>query len=70
MARNDNAAADRISVLVPDLRCASVAGFGLSMLPATPKPPLHWAEPLPLGGCVQLELEQHRVSGIHLPLQS
>jgi hypothetical protein len=38
---------DRVSVVVTDVHCPQVAGFGLSMLPAVPKPPLHWAEPLP-----------------------
>ncbi len=38
---------DRMSVIVPDVRCASVAGFGLNMLPATSKPPPPWAEPCP-----------------------
>jgi hypothetical protein len=38
---------DRVSVVVSDVRCAAVAGFGLSLLPAAPTPPLHWAEPQP-----------------------
>jgi hypothetical protein len=38
---------DRVSVVVSDVRCAGVAGFGLSLLPAMPMPPLHWAEPQP-----------------------
>jgi hypothetical protein len=38
---------DRVSVVVSDVQCAAVAGFGLSSLPAAPAPPLHWAEPQP-----------------------
>jgi hypothetical protein len=38
---------DRVSVVVSDVNCPDVAGFGLSMLPAAPAPPLHWAEPHP-----------------------
>jgi hypothetical protein len=38
---------DRVSVVVSDVHCPEVAGFGLSLLPTAPTPPLHWAEPHP-----------------------
>jgi hypothetical protein len=40
--------ADRVTVSVQNVQCTEVVSFDLSMLPALPKPPLHWADPLPV----------------------
>lgn len=38
----------RITVVVPNLRCESAAGFGLTIIPAPPPAPLRWAPLVPL----------------------